>query len=54
MVIYGVEILNEGAGWSIDSILSEKACTFVARRLKTMEPVEGSLNTKSNGTAYSK
>ena len=40
LVIYGVEILNEGSGWSIDSIISEKACTFVARRVKSMEPVE--------------
>lgn len=40
LVIYGVEILNEGAGWSIDSIITEKACTFVARRVKSAEPVE--------------
>lgn len=40
MVIYGVEILNEGSGFSIDSIITEKACTFVARRIDSMEPVE--------------
>lgn len=40
MVIYGVEILNEGGGFSIDSIIAEKACTFVARRLDPMVPVE--------------
>lgn len=40
MVIYGVEILNEGGGYSIDSIVSEKACTFVARRIDPMKPVE--------------
>ena len=40
LVIYGVEILNEGSGYSIDSIIAEKACTFVARRVKSMEPVE--------------
>lgn len=39
MVIYGVELLNEGGGFSIDSIISEKACTFVARRLDPMVPV---------------
>jgi len=44
LVIYGVEILNEGSGWSIDSIISEKACTFVARRVKSMEPVEDGVN----------
>lgn len=32
-VIYGVEILNEGSGYSIDSITTEKACTFVARKI---------------------
>ena len=41
IVIYGVEILNEGTGYSIDSIISEKACTFVARRVESMRPVEG-------------
>ena len=33
IVIYGVEILNEGSGFSIDNVTSEKACTFVARRV---------------------
>lgn len=36
-VIYGVEILNEGTGFSIDSITTEKACTFVARRVEPMQ-----------------
>lgn len=40
IVLYGVEILNEGTGYSIDSIISEKACTFVARRVQSMQPVE--------------
>lgn len=40
MVIYGCEILNEGSGFSIDSLMAEKACTFVARRVDTMTPVE--------------
>lgn len=40
IVIYGVEILNEGTGYSIDSIISEKACTFVARRVQSMQPVD--------------
>lgn len=42
IVIYGVEILNEGTGYSIDSIISEKACTFVARRVESMKPVDDS------------
>ena len=33
LVVYGVEILNEGSGYSIDSVASEKEYTFVARRI---------------------
>lgn len=33
LVIYACEILNEGAGFSIDSVTSEKEFTFVARRV---------------------
>lgn len=36
MTIYGVEILNEGMGLSIDDITTEKACTFVARKIDPM------------------
>jgi len=36
MTIYGVEILNEGMGMSIDDITTEKACTFVARAIDDM------------------
>ena len=39
-VIYGVEILNEGIGFSIDSPTSERAYTFVARSVDTMKPVD--------------
>ena len=38
--IYGLEILNEGTGFSIDSVTTEKACTFVARRVGYMKPIE--------------
>ena len=40
IVIYAVEILNEGTGFSIDNVTSEKACTFVARRVDYMQPVD--------------
>lgn len=40
LVLYGVEILNEGSGFSIDNVTSEKACTFVARKVEYMRPVE--------------
>ena len=39
-VIYGVEILNEGIGFSIDSPTSERAYTFVARSVDTMQKVD--------------
>ena len=36
-VIYGVELLNEGTGYSIDSVSSERAYTFVARSVDSMQ-----------------
>ena len=44
LVIYGVEILNEGSGFSIDNVTSEKACTFVARKVDYMRPVAANTN----------
>lgn len=38
MEIYGVEILNEGMGLSVDDITTEKACTFIARNVVEMTP----------------
>lgn len=37
MTLYGVEILNEGMGMSIDDITTEKACTFIARAIDEMK-----------------
>ena len=39
-VIYGVEILNEGIGFSIDAPTSERAYTFIARSVDTMTPID--------------
>lgn len=36
MAIYGVEIINEGMGVSVDDITTEKACTFVARAIEQL------------------
>ena len=44
LVIYGVELLNEGCGYSIDSVTSEKAYTFVARRIDYMKSLSGNSN----------
>lgn len=40
MEIYGVEILNEGMGMSIDDLTSEKACTFIARSINEMTAMD--------------
>ena len=40
LVIYGVELLNEGSGFSIDNVQSEKAYTFVARRVDYMKALD--------------
>lgn len=40
LVIYGVELLNEGSGFSIDSVSTEKAYTFVARRVEPMKALD--------------
>lgn len=40
LVVYGVELLNEGSGYSIDSVTTEKAYTFVARRIDHMKSID--------------
>lgn len=40
MVLYGVEILNQGSQMSMDNIQSQVACTFVARRLRCLQAVD--------------
>lgn len=42
MAIYGVEFTNEGAGFSVDDITTEKAMSFVARSIKDMYASEHS------------
>ena len=37
LVLYGCEILNEGMQFSADVKQTQKACTFVARRVKALE-----------------
>ena len=39
-VLYGVELLNEGTGFSIDAPTSEKAYTFVCRSIEQMKPID--------------
>jgi hypothetical protein len=40
MSILGVEILNEGSGMSIDDITTAKACTFIARGISKLVPID--------------
>lgn len=51
MEIYGLELLNEASGFSIDDVVSAKAYTFVARKLKGVTPKERTL--VSGGSGYS-
>jgi hypothetical protein len=39
MGMYGVQVLNEGSGISIDDLVTEKACTFVATDIKPLAPL---------------
>lgn len=39
LVIYGVEILNEQTTLSIDNVVTEKVCSFVARKVEYMHSV---------------
>lgn len=50
MVIYGVELINEGGGFSIDSVVSEKAYTYVARKIDHMRPVGENVDDKISAT----
>lgn len=45
MVIYGVEIMNEGAGFSTDAMVSEKAYTYMARRIESMQSTDSDMFT---------
>ena len=50
LVIYGVELLNEGSGYSIDSVTTEKAYTFVARRIDHMKSLDGDNDSSFSST----
>lgn len=50
MRIYGVEILNEGYGVSIDDIVSEQQMTYVARTLVGWRPAGNMLNPSDTST----
>lgn len=41
MVIYGVEFINEGSGFSTETVVTEKAYTYVARRIEPLRSLKG-------------
>ena len=51
--IYGIEILNEGYGISIDDIVSEQQMTYVARTMVGWRPVGNRNAELAPGTAAS-
>lgn len=50
LVIYGVELLNEGSGYSIDSVTTEKAYTFVARRVDYLRSLDDDVDQNFTAT----
>lgn len=50
LVIYGVELLNEGSGFSVDSVVSEKAYTFIARRVDYLRSINAEDSVKFSAT----
>lgn len=54
MEIYGVQLLNEASGFSVDDVITAKAYTFVARKVKSVEPKTSGVQTgQSSGNAAS-
>lgn len=52
MEIFGLELLNESSGYSIDDVVSAKAYTFVARKLSGVKPKERLLVTGNSGYSF--
>lgn len=50
LAIYGVELLNEGSGYSVDSVTSEKAYTFVARRIDYLKSLNDEVDQNFTAT----
>lgn len=43
MEIYGIQLLNEASGFSVDDVITAKAYTFVARKIKGIEAKNASV-----------
>ena len=47
MVIGGVEVMNEGGGFTVDDLTNQTAYTYVAKYIKPLSPITGSVNGKN-------
>jgi hypothetical protein len=45
MEIYGITLLNEASGFSVDDVITAKAYTFVARKIKGVEAKNAQVQT---------
>jgi hypothetical protein len=48
MELYGIQLLNEASGFSVDDVITAKAYTFVARKIKGIQAKE---NLRQTGSA---
>ena len=48
--IYGVELFNEGSGYSVDSIAAEKAYSFIARNIDYMKSLSDEVDHNISAT----
>lgn len=49
MVIGGVEVMNEGGGFTVDDLTNQTAYTYVARYIRPLSPITGAINAKAGG-----
>lgn len=47
MELYGIQLLNEASGFSVDDVITAKAFTFVARKIKGIEAKNAQIQTGS-------
>lgn len=52
MRIFGVTLISEGSGFSIDDGIQEAQYTYVAKQLSSWKPVEGTAASAANTTGY--
>ncbi|ARC67424.1 MULTISPECIES: hypothetical protein [Bacillus] len=53
MELYGIQLLNEASGFSVDDVITAKAYTFVARKLKGIQAKDSLKQTGSSSAKVS-